>query len=417
MIIADKVLKVILINIIYIALLSFLLFSVLTPGDILSYRIAALAGIAVFNIFLFKYLPNISVKITGIKLSNVEKIIFAASVLPFIFVLILKIRLEPYGMWDAWAMWNLKSKDIAFDFIGGQNFNIFRPEWHHPGYSVMLPLFYAFFIVNFGFFSEQIVFFINSLLFFAFILMIYVLYGLIRTEKKYKMYLFLSMLYFLNFHFLNQTLELCADFMLSVFFSFMFYIYYQIKYKYIKNINLIYFLLFLFLGTLPLLKNEGMILAVVFFAVFSFENKNDLLKKSTLVLYAVIGFLIPFSFFTLYKVIAPELSPMTLTFDQLFNNLLDISRYKVLILGLMYFHIVVLFAFVPFVIFMFRKYLKHSLAFVILILIHGIYTGIFLITTENQMWHIATAYERIHLQLMPAFLLVSLGSLGCNNKA
>ena len=48
-------------------------------------------------------------------------------------------RSHPYGQWDAWALWNMKTKFIIF---GGRSWqNIFQLHWHtQPDYPLLLPM-------------------------------------------------------------------------------------------------------------------------------------------------------------------------------------------------------------------------------------------------------------------------------------
>lgn len=57
-----------------------------------------------------------------------------------LFMVVSELSLShPYGQWDAWALWNMKTKFIIF---GGKSWqNIFQLHWHtQPDYPLLLPM-------------------------------------------------------------------------------------------------------------------------------------------------------------------------------------------------------------------------------------------------------------------------------------
>jgi hypothetical protein len=120
------------------------------------------------------------------------------------------------------------------------------------------------------------------------------------------------------------------------------------------------------------------------------------------------GVIIPLFFFLYYKLNSPEFNPVQISFEHIKNVIFEIERYKLILLAFVFFHTIYLFFFIPliFLYFFIKKYKLSYLYFTILIL-YILFNIIFLITPENQIWHIKTAYFRLNMQLVPAFFLIT----------
>jgi hypothetical protein len=214
-----------------------------------------------------------------------------------------------------------------------------------------------------------------------------------------------TILPFLFYFLLNQASDLCADFPLSIHFCFVYYLYFQIIEKKIQS-NFIYFFIGIFTGIIPLIKIEGLFIALSFLFFLIIERK--LFRYPKPFIYLLFGFSFCISFFLYYKMNAPEINPMRISLEHLRNIILDFTRYKNLFTAFFLFNSLVLYFSVPVILILYFKNSYKSLKILIPILIvYCIYNGIFLITSENQLWHLQTAYARLCLQLVPSFFFAS----------
>jgi hypothetical protein len=306
-------------------------------------------------------------------------------------------------MWDSWAMWNAKAKDFTLDFIEGNSYKFFRESWAHPGYPTFIPLQISFIAINIRYFSEFISYFTN------YFYLIFFFFMMIKNFSEYKssnIYRLVTFLPFLLISLINQASDLCADFPLSIFFCFSIYLIIN-KVEFETKLRDAYFILLgIIIGILPLIKNEGIFflfsLLLIYFIHEGFKLK--LRNYSNL----LISITFPLIFLVYYKLNAPEFNPVQISFNHILTIIFDIERYKLILIAIVFFHTTYLFLFIPliFLYFFIKKYKLSYLYFTVLIL-YILFNIIFLITPENQIWHIQTAYFRLNMQLVPAFFLIT----------
>jgi len=383
-------------NFSFYALASLILLSFLPPKSLLSYNLYSFLMVFIFNLLIFKVL-KFELSINNI-LEKEPVIIILVSTLFFSF----RLYQEPFGMWDSWAMWNAKTKDFTLDFIEGYEFKYFRESWAHPGYPIFIPLQQSFISINLGFFSEKISYVYN------YIYLICFWYMMTNNYKLYSLSLFYRFVTFFPFllnGLINQSSDLCADFPLSIYFCFIIYL---ILYHDSLNLDIkkyYNFLLGLFIGILPLIKNEGIFFLIYLVIYLALKFKNDF-KFSSLSFF-VIGISIPLFLNFYYKLNAPEFNPVPITKEHIINVIFIIERYK----NIFYAELILnlsIFLMIPIVIlyFIYKKH-KISKLYLVLLCIHLTYNFIFLITSADQTWHLHTAYLRLNQQLLPAFFLIT----------
>ena len=388
-------------NLYFVGLFSLFLLIFVPPGSILLFQVSSFLLILLFNIFLKKF---IQFKIHNFFSYNlklyIEPIIFLFIATFFFFF---RFSQEPFGMWDAWAMWNAKSKDFTLDFIEGHHFQFYRETWAHPGYPILIPLQISFIGINIGKFTEVISYLINYLYIILFWFMMIKDYSQYSNSYLYKLVTFFP---FLLNGLINLASDLCADFPLSIYFCYVVYLILYHKDFDLYSKKYYHLILGLSIGILPLIKNEGIFfsffITIAFFIKF-FKEFN--INKFLLFL---LGISFPFIFVVYYKINAPEFNPVPITKDHLLNVLINWERYMNILLAELILNVYTLYLFVPIILiyFLYKKY-KLSYLYTIILCLHLTVDFIFLITSSDQVWHLQTAYLRLNLQLVPAFFLIT----------
>lgn len=392
-------------NLTFIPLFNFFALSSIQPGSLTAYRIASLFFIILLNLFSYVLLRKYPVSDIAIKNNWADKKFTAVTIIIFLIIsgfYFSRSVYEPHGMWDAWAMWNSKSKDWTLSFLSGSEFKIAKSSWAHPGYPVFIPLLLSFIAINSGGWSHQVPLLTNYfylILYFALIFQIAIQF----KGKRNLFYYFLIVSSFLP-ALVAQATDQCADFPLSCHYAFTFFLFF----RYQKNPSLTGAgLLAIQLGMLSLIKMEGAILFTVLFLYFIYvflrnRNREEFIVFLVFVLPATILFL-------LFKLYAPEINPVPINQEQLRLAIINPQRYFNVLHFFAFFHLLTILL-CPFVIlsFFFKlRFQKMDVYFPILAS-HIAYNIIFLITSSDQIWHLSTAYIRINLQLIPAFCLISL---------
>jgi hypothetical protein len=389
------------INITLFPLWSIILLNLISPASINEFNFYSFLIILIFNIIILNYF-HIFLKIKIIKFNSELILPFGIFIISTIFYLF-KISQEPFGMWDSWAMWNAKAKDFTLDFLEGNSYKLYKASWPHPGYPTYIPLQISFVSINLRIFTEFVSYIIN---YFYLIFFGYMMIRDYSIYKEFNLYKITTFFPFLLLSLIKQASDLCADFPLSIFFCFILYL---LLYKEDLVIELgvnYYFIIGTFIGILPLIKNEGIFFMFFILITFIVLEKSNFNFKNSLSL--LIGLFIPIIFFVYYKMNAPEVSPVVINLEHLFKVIIDPIRYKNLLLAFLLFNTIYLYLFIPFVIYYFIKYkFKFTYYIIPIILIHITFNLIFLITPEDQIWHINTAYYRLNMQLVPAFFLIT----------
>ena len=389
----------ILINLVFFPLCSVLLLNLLKPSSLNEFNLYSFILVIIFNYFVYKYFRfNIKLNINYFKNTHLLGVFIFSSIFFF-----LRISQEPFGMWDSWAMWNAKAKDFTLDFIEGNSYRFFRESWAHPGYPTFIPLQISFIAINIRYFSEYISYITNYFYLIFFFFMMIKNYSEYKRSNIYKLVTFFP---FLLISLINQASDLCADFPLSIFFCFSIYLIinkeeFESEYK-----NAFFIILGIIIGILPLIKNEGIFILFSLLLIYFIHEGSKLKLRNFSNLF--MGVIIPLFFFLYYKLNSPEFNPVQISFEHIKNVIFEIERYKLILLAFVFFHTIYLFFFIPliFLYFFIKKYKLSYLYFTILIL-YILFNIIFLITPENQIWHIKTAYFRLNMQLVPAFFLIT----------
>ncbi len=306
-----------------------------------------------------------------------------------------------HGMLDAWALWNVKGKIYALNFLEGYPFQFVINHISHPGYPLVIPLDLAFFSILTGTWSFSIPIFYN---YFHFLLYFYLIYRY-SINQDWNGKIIPILLIFAAFFAPGMLLiitDQCADFPIGCHLAFLFFLIFEIKANNIKPLKGFYFA-GLCLGIILNSKMEGAIILPIMLPYFLYYLRSYITKLS---LFSILmGLIFYIFFFLVYKLNAPELNPVPVNFQHVFNSLISWERYFNV---LKYFFL--LHAFVFFIIFILIGYfIKQKInleLFLPLALLHLAYSGIFIITSSDQAWHLETAYTRIHLQLFPAFSLI-----------
>ena len=334
------------INLILFPLWSVILINLLNPSSLNEFNLYSFILVIIFNYFLFKYFRlNIKLNINYFKNRDLLGVFIFSSIFFF-----LKISQEPFGMWDSWAMWNVKAKDFTLDFIEGNAYRLFRETWAHPGYPTFIPLQISFISINSRNFSEFISYFINYFYLIFFLFMMIKNYSVYNSLKIYKL---VTLFPFLLISLINLSSDLCADFTLSIFFCFSIYLLINKEEFESQLRSAYYFLLGIIIGTLPLIKNEGIFFLFSFLLIFIFRKDFKLKLRNYLNLF--IGIIFPFIFFVYYKLNAPEFNPVQLSYEHLIKVIVDVERYKIILISIVFFSYCLLVLFYPSYIFLLKN--------------------------------------------------------------
>lgn len=311
-----------------------------------------------------------------------------------------RMILEPFGMWDSWTMWNLKAKDLTLDYLSRGVFYITRSDWAHPGYPIFIPLQIASLTVGSGGFHESVSYALNFLYLFLLMLMFLARYRLSSTERPWTLFLTLSP--FLLAGTVLIASDLSADFPLAVFYCFALYLRLQWKDGEITGV-VAGLVIGLAIGVLPLIKNEGIILSGI---LLPFLLLEAFVKSRPTLMGLLMGAAVPFALLVCFKLNAPEISPMRITFAQAFEFFFSLNRWKHPAIGLTQFLVLGSYLFYPVILFrVLRDRPKEWNVILPALLSSAAYFVVFVITTEDQEWHVRTALGRIQTQIVPAFLL------------
>lgn len=324
---------------------------------------------------------------------------------------------EPYGMWDAWAIWNLKAKSITNEFLFGNQVNFANEYWPHKDYPLGLPLFHSSIAILVGGWSEWISYGIQVLFFIA-IGFVFLLYS--HSKKLHYVYLMLPLLVLaMNSQVLAIASDLCAEMALS---CFLILIYYSLIRKSETDLKTDSYFVALNYGMVfatPLIvKNEGLIYVGVILFLYSIvcvlSNRSVDKNRSTQAKNLF------------YTLLPPILITLLLTYWKYQGNQLipeDFNRGDVagkltweLILGKLSFINIYFFTFqfsmmsgiffIAIVLGLFVKRIGFIIAALHMLIILIVYNFLFIISNKDISWHLNTAYVRIHSSLIaPAIFL------------
>ena len=387
--------KIILVNLIIFPILTFIFIDLFLINSLLTFRILSIIVLITVNIIYFKIFRNNLKTNYSFKLNT----LFWGCFIIMLILFINRIKIEPYGMWDSWAIWSFKAKDISTNFILNNPQGLFKINWNHPGYPLFLPYQIAFVSIIFGNFNEIIVYFIHILYLYLFVSLMFYFISL-----KFDLnLLFFTLLPFTFFQLYIQFSDLCADFPLSIFSAYSLYFYFKISESKIDRITNILFLGFS-MGILPHIKNEGIFIFLIYIVFFIINN--IIIKSSIESYYWIPISLFILSIYLIFKSNAPEVLQFEVSKHEIFQSFIDWNRYINIGLAFSYYHLLILYGIIP--VFLYYSYLKKFKKMIYLIplfIIYLIFNGIFFITRYDQIWHISTAYSRVNFQISPLLFL------------
>lgn len=375
--------------------------------------------------FFLKYLYFLKhKKITLIKInikSNLSLYILFSCVTIFsslsIFYLIAN---NPYGRWDAWAIWNLKARFLYRGDIYWQNLFSQNISWSHPDYPLLLPSTIAGLWDYYG--QENFLIPIYVSLIFA-IMTVFTLMTSLCLLKKEKYALLAGTTLLLSPIFLLYSMYQYADIPLGFYYLITFVLITLFYSK--KNFN--YLILAGITSSFSsFTKNEGLlfiiIISLIFIIKIMIKNRVENLKSVLFYFLGVIPVLIlNISVKIKYSLENDVISDtnINLTFEKFFNLL---RHHKVIIESINnLFSFSNLFLFFPLFIliglFLFIKFKKkyrtelenkeriYTPFFILISLTLGYYF-IYIITPNEIAWHINTSQDRLLLQLWPSVIFL-----------
>ncbi len=329
-------------------------------------------------------------------------------------IILFLIQKHPYGEWDAWAMWNLKTKFLLFsqtpwqDILSGLN-------WHtHPDYPLFLPFvnvwIYSFFANNL--FPIPL---ITSFLFTVSACLL--VYAALKHLNLKPAGIFASLLLLSHPYFIFWSTAQYADIVLAYYLLAAFVT--MIIMMHLKD-HRVAILYGLFLGFLSFIKNEGMVMTGILASVTTlyliFDKTISKKTSWSLIRFMLIGLIVAALPTIIFKVflappnedILPSLKAVQLNITQaqkflliqktVFNEIID-KRWSfiwllVILLGILKF---------PKLFYKENKIISFSIITYIAILIF-----IYLVNTNIDIhWWLSMSLERLYLQLLPSILFLS----------
>ncbi|BDA77269.1 hypothetical protein LPTSP3_g01990 [Leptospira kobayashii] len=361
---------------------------------------------------------------------NFRSILTTVRSIPFSYFLILIIYVaigvygmylrwiaEPYGMWDAWAIWNLKAKSIANEFLFGNQVNFANEYWPHKDYPLGLPLVHSSIAILVGGWSEWISYGIQ-IVFFVAIGFVFLLHS--HSKKLHYIYLILPLLILaMNSQVLTIASDLCAEMALSCFLIIIYYSLIRESETDLKNDSYSGAVNYGLIFAAPLIvKNEGIIYVggiLFLYSIFyilsgKFTDRTKSMRIKNL-LYTLLPTLVLALLLVYWKYKGNQLIPEDFNQDKAVGKLtwelilgklsfinIYFSTFQFSMMNGIFFIAISLGLFI-------RKRAFVSVA-LHLFFILMIYHFLFIISNKDISWHLNTAYIRIHSSLIaPAIFL------------
>ena len=303
---------------------------------------------------------------------------------------------EAHGEWDAWAIWNLHTKYLLDP--GNWQLMMRNEQQGHPDYPLGLPSFLAFCMRCLGGrYSPGIPFDVA----FATTVLIPVLIFLATYKKNFIIAATALLFMSRDLAFLNKGVSQYADTLLALLFLCAI-----ATLKYAKNDTRYITLSAFFAASCMWIKNEGVVLATIFFLF----NADTFLRPKNL-RYILPAILIPLSAFVTFKLICDVPNDMI---DKQKGNILDLltdkSRYKMVYESFMN-NINTSFSYLKYgiIIYLIITILgKRMLGrqFLMLVFCMATYMAFYIVTPNDLEWQLRTSQDRLIHQLLPAFIFV-----------
>ncbi len=312
----------------------------------------------------------------------------------------------PWGGWDAVAIWNLHAKFLADNNHWHDMFQ--HPlAWSHPDYPLFLPS-----LIAMGWKALNEINYIVpvvlgvipligviSILFFAF-------------NNKF-IGVIAAFIILFDHHFIEQAASQYADTWLAFFILMAVYLISQLP-----QYPQLAWVLGLLVTTCGWIKNEGLLFFILVSGIALIALKNErkeyfrYLISCSPVLLVLVMFKITWS---------PTNDMVSESNTSIFSKLGSWDRYELI---LQYFKKTILndFPFIPGLIilgiFLIKKMSPIILLIgILIVLMFGIYMGIYVITPKDLAWHLSTSFYRLMHQIYPSFLLCYFLAVEQNTKA
>lgn len=329
------------------------------------------------------------------------------------FAIFYRYSLQPMGgSWDTYGLWNLKGRDYTEMFFLGRKFQLIFPDWHHPGYPLVIPLSVALLQINFGGWSETLP---EYFYFLFFVLQVGVLYVTAESVRRFypSVFFILAALFLLPI--LTTASNQGADYPIATMFTFALLQFFKFEERPAGEIHslarsnggrLEILLLSLGLGYCLLTKEEGILMNITFFGVFFLFSRFRFDFRFWKV------FVGPFAaaviLWVAYKALAPEKTQFEVTPAQIMASLFDWGRYTKFPRYFAFIEKMIVYADIAVLAFsvIFCKVKRHYLLVPVLLLAE--YFLVLVITTMEQEYHIGTALGRLHAQAIQVLMFTAL---------
>jgi len=302
---------------------------------------------------------------------------------------------QPWGKWDAWAIWNLHAKFLFFE-NEWTNFLTNSISWTHPDYPLMLPSIIAIIWKSIGEFNYLVPAIIAYMIYIGLIITIYASI----SNKNLKIFgLFATLPLLFDFTYVSQSASQYADTLLSfvILISMIFLVN-------IKKKSKIYFLVFGFVASISMwIKNEG----IAFFFLISLILVILLFHRAKYkLLYYFLGALPFIAVVVYFKLVLAPSNDLVEESSGIINKVLSIERYliigKYLAKTLLYDYPLILLLIILNV--FFWRTIELKPIGLVLISLFLCYLCIYLITPKELYWHLKYSMYRLIQQLYPSFI-------------
>lgn len=306
-----------------------------------------------------------------------------------------------WGEWDAYAIWSLHAKFLTNSETFEQ---LFVPalEWSHPDYPLMLPSWIAAYWKALGSNHAGVPLFIAYFTSIAVLLVPFLHF----YPKKAVFGLICVLLLCSENVLLPFGAYQYADTVLALFMLLSFVIWEQLSGK--RN-SILLFLMGFIVACCGWIKNEGL----AFFGVYSLFLFFHFFREKVWFGYYLLGAILPLSFICFFKLNYATPSDLFVNgYQDMLDKLRDTTRYHFvwdyvwdylseqarLLLYLLLFTL------------LFRPRYFLSFQFLIMLGLFCVYLMIYIITPNDLEWHLATSFNRLLHQLMPAVIFSVLSS-------
>lgn len=307
---------------------------------------------------------------------------------------------NPLGNFDGIGFWNAKSLAFTEAFLAGAPFRPSEPYWILSGYPLALPLTLSAFAILLGGWSSAIpiVFHLVTLCICQAFLAHWLLFRFAR-RADWRLAAASALVAFGPV----MASHLTADFALLFGLLMLHAVAVRVHDGTAKRFEML--MAGVIAGWMWNLKNEGALLALAGLALLALcAWKTRSLRKLWPAFAPLAAAVLLWLWF---KAVAHAPEAMPGGAEALFARALDPSRYVEPLRALVLFHVAVAAGLVLIWLFTLRHNWRDFWLFAPLLVVHGIYTAIFVVTSYDQTWHIGTAFARLQYTLFPSFALLA----------